>query len=599
MKNIACLLLFVFCGQLTFGQINMYNVDSDPYSSALFEVNSTDRGILIPRMSSTARDSIVAPVEGLLVYDSTYHSFWYYKDETWTEIQTIPDDLGNHVAEQNIEMGGFYVSGDGDNEGIKIDSNGNTTLSGNLTVHNAYTLPDIDGNATQLLSTDGAGGLSWTDSDSPFKSENGLIRQKDTNNDFLVGYHSLDYISSNSDSEQKMFFDKSKGAFRAGIAVDDSWDEANLGKTSFGFGVSSLASAEHSIAMGNKNNASAVNAIAIGFENTSSGTNAVSFGQRNTASGNYSTAFGYSSQASASDAVAFGYDATASGNNSIAGGYQAKATGSSALAFGYLANASSTGATAVGRSNNASGQYSFAGGYNTLANSYGENAFGMFNENIAANSTSSFNSGDRVFSIGNGSSTSNRSDAVVVYKSGDTEINGALTIDNAYTLPTTDGDDGEVLTTDGNGNLSWEPAIPIGTIQMWPTSSAPSGWLLCNGSSFSSGTYPDLASVLGGSTLPDFTGRFPLGSGNSGENGSTNHSLGSDGGEETHTLTINEMPSHNHGITYSGKSKSGSGGEVSDLENNASTVNTTNTGGGNAHNNMPPFYTINFIIKAK
>lgn len=597
MKNLACLFLICIGSHFAMAQINMYNVDSDPYSSALFEVNSSDRGVLIPRMSSSSRDSIVTPAEGLLVYDSTYHSFWFYKNDVWTEIQTIPDNLGNHTAEQNLEMGFFYISGDGDNEGIKVDSSGNTTLTGDLTVHSAYTFPDIDGNATQLLATNGAGKLSWTDSDSPFKSESGVIRQKDTNNDFLVGYHNMAYSSSGF--ETKMFFDKGKRAFRGGMIQSDNWDESNLGSASFAFGYDNKATGDYAFSIGYSSNATANNAITLGFENTSSGTNAVSFGQRNTASGNYSTAFGYSSQASASDAIAFGYDATASGNNSIAGGYQASATGASSLALGLSSSASNTGASAIGRNNAASGQYSFAGGYYTRATSYGENAFGLFNENVDALSTNSFNSSDRVFSIGNGSSTSNRSDAVVVYKSGDTKINGAITVNNAYTLPTIDGADGEVLTTDGNGNLSWEPAIPIGTIQMWPTSSAPSGWLLCNGSSFSSGTYPDLASVLGGSTLPDFTGRFPLGSGNSGVNGSTNHSLGSEGGEETHTLTINEMPSHNHGITYSGKSKSGSGGEVSDLENNASTINTNNTGGGNAHNNMPPFYTINFIIKAK
>ncbi|MEM9886566.1 MAG: tail fiber protein, partial [Bacteroidota bacterium] len=141
--------------------------------------------------------------------------------------------------------------------------------------------------------------------------------------------------------------------------------------------------------------------------------------------------------------------------------------------------------------------------------------------------------------------------------------------------------------------------VPVGTIQMWPTSTAPSGWLICNGSSFNASTYPELNSVLGGNTLPNFNGRFPLGAGNSGTTGSTSHSIKSTGGEEQHVLTINEMPAHSHGVTYSDRSKDGNGNNVSDLGSSGKTETTSSTGGSQAHNNMPPFYTINFIIKAE
>ena len=45
---------------------------------------------------------------------------------------------------------------------------------------------------------------------------------------------------------------------------------------------------------------------------------------------------------------------------------------------------------------------------------------------------------------------------MVVLKSGNTWINGALTIDSAFTFPTVDGLNGEVLTTDGAGSVSWQ-----------------------------------------------------------------------------------------------------------------------------------------------
>ncbi|MEM9887557.1 MAG: tail fiber protein, partial [Bacteroidota bacterium] len=156
-----------------------------------------------------------------------------------------------------------------------------------------------------------------------------------------------------------------------------------------------------------------------------------------------------------------------------------------------------------------------------------------------------------------------------------------------------------------------QQAVPVGTIQMWPTSSPPTGWLICNGSSFSSSTYPDLANVLGGTTLPNFNGRFPLGVGNSGTSGSTTHNIGSNGGAEKHTLSINEIPNHSHGAgslstsePYLSQEGSGNqdkrdGGGTKLFEYTSITGNTASVGGGQAHNNMPPFYTINFIIKAK
>ena len=177
--------------------------------------------------------------------------------------------------------------------------------------------------------------------------------------------------------------------------------------------------------------------------------------------------------------------------------------------------------------------------------------------------------------------------------------------DQTVNLASIDTDDqtlalnGSTLSIDNGNSVDLSNLVPIGTIQMWPTSSPPTGWLICNGSSFSSSTYPDLANVLGGTTLPNFSGRFPLGSGNSGTAGATNHNLKSTGGEETHTLTINEMPSHSHGVTYADRSKDGNGNNVSDLGSSGKTETTSSTGGGAAHNNMPPFYTINFIIKAE
>jgi len=77
--------------------------------------------------------------------------------------------------------------------------------------------------------------------------------------------------------------------------------------------------------------------------------------------------------------------------------------------------------------------------------------------------------------------------------------------------------------------------IPIGGVIMWSGSigSIPSGWALCNGG------------TVNGHTTPNLLNRFVLGAGSS-------YSVGSTGGETSHTLTINEMPTHSHGVSDPG-----------------------------------------------
>lgn len=91
-------------------------------------------------------------------------------------------------------------------------------------------------------------------------------------------------------------------------------------------------------------------------------------------------------------------------------------------------------------------------------------------------------------------------------------------------------------------------------------------------------------------------GRFPLGTG-------TNFSLGATGGEEKHTLTESEMPRHTHTERASGSWKAYGGGgtwghALQDGDDVDTKSKTGTAGGGLSHNNMPPYYALNFLIKA-
>lgn len=235
------------------------------------------------------------------------------------------------------------------------------------------------------------------------------------------------------------------------------------GLHSIAFGASSLASEEYAIAFGRLTEASGVNATAFGNQTTASGNYATSFGYFNTAAGLYSTsfgiattaledrstAFGVSNLASGDASTVFGSTNTASGDISTAFGHRTNATGNISTAFGHQNTSSGAYSTAFGRISNASGNISTTFGMATDAPSYGEIAIGIYNTTYTPNSINTFNASDRLFSIGNGSS-SFRSNALTIYK------NGLMNINDAYDLPLTDGTINQVMTTNGAGVVSFQ-----------------------------------------------------------------------------------------------------------------------------------------------
>jgi microcystin-dependent protein len=166
--------------------------------------------------------------------------------------------------------------------------------------------------------------------------------------------------------------------------------------------------------------------------------------------------------------------------------------------------------------------------------------------------------------------------------------------------------------------------LPPSTILEYAGSALPAGggFLWCDGAAYSRTTYAALFAAIGstygagdGSTtfnVPDKRGRTSIGAGQGA--GLTNRVLAAKGGEETHQLTIAELAAHTHTVashahqvgsnsfTYaaggSGHVYSATNAPGGAAWNSGNTAPSTNSiGSDGAHNTMPPFLALNYIIK--
>ena len=158
-------------------------------------------------------------------------------------------------------------------------------------------------------------------------------------------------------------------------------------------------------------------------------------------------------------------------------------------------------------------------------------------------------------------------------------------------------------------------SVITGTINMWPTTSAPTGYLLCAGSAISRTTYAALFAIIGttfgvgdGTTtfnLPNYTNRMPYGTTVGATGGSADAVVVS----HTHTATVTD-PQHSHtalsgnfvvdeaygGTPYGSGSLGGRAPTTSSASTGISVANST-TGVSGTNANLPPYLGINFIIK--
>ena len=145
-------------------------------------------------------------------------------------------------------------------------------------------------------------------------------------------------------------------------------------------------------------------------------------------------------------------------------------------------------------------------------------------------------------------------------------------------------------------------SIPVGSIIPYGNSVVPETYLLCNGQAVSRTDYPELFAIIGtsfgpgdGSTtfnVPDYRDKFVLGAG-----GDVN--LAETGGEKEVTLTVEQIPPHNHPLAIESGSSPKWGAKVQAGNTGNDNYAIGSTGGGQPHNNIPPYVGTYYLIKAK
>jgi len=168
----------------------------------------------------------------------------------------------------------------------------------------------------------------------------------------------------------------------------------------------------------------------------------------------------------------------------------------------------------------------------------------------------------------------------------DSSVTTAKIADQGVTLAKlphgTSSNNGKFLRANNGADPTFETiggGLPSGAIIIWSgaENAIPTGYVLCNGQN----------------STPNLLARFVFGGGTG-----SGYSVGDQGGAATHTLTEAQMPSHVHHV-YLATDNSGPYGSIYASGNNNAqgAVATTSKGSGSAHNNMPPYYVLCYIMK--
>ena len=503
MNKIFTIILFLIAANL-FSQVGIGTTTPD--ASSMLEISSTNKGLLIPRLSlaaTTNTSPVASPQAGLLIYNTTTTGdvtpgFYYWDGSKWVSLKGVSagTSTGGWALTGNSIAGGNFL-GTTNNQPLNFRVNNNDV--GSIKTDNSlYIGRSASSNGARSIAL-GFESNSSGDESTALGRGASATAARSTASGFeskAQGEESSAYgrgATANSARSTAIGFETTATADDA-TALGRNADASGARSTATGFnslssgtdavafgreskatntnttaiGPNASASQSNSTALGNQANASAINATSLGYNSDATADNATGIGYEAQAIGissvvvgDHSTAnklktiaIGYSAEAVATNAIAIGDDSYANKAFSTAIGSVSDATGDYSIALGYDSYTGALNATAIGRLSDAQGENSIALGYDTYTNKTGAVAIGNNTESTGLNAialgTGSRAPQDNSIVLGDHNNTNVRVGIGTNTPSAKLQVNG--------TFRYVDGNQatGKVLTSDANGNASWK-----------------------------------------------------------------------------------------------------------------------------------------------
>jgi len=335
---------------------NIAITDDEKYianPSAMLDVQSISKGLLVPRLTATQRKSIESPATGLLVFDTDLSQFYYFNGTSWENLSAegiwILNTNDLSLSDNNYRVG---IGTSGTNS--KLEVRADASFGENDTL---FVVKDNAGYPVFAVFPDGA--KVFVDQTAKGKVGGFAVSGRTS-----TKFTQEDYFYITPDSARIYLNEPAKGKV-GGFAV--SGRTSTKGPLKDYFHISSQTSAEvinpsepRVLWYPNKE-AFLVGRVLVEHPD-SVGLNSLSTGYESKAIGNYSQALGYQSRAFGDYSSAIGYQAMASNTNAFAFGSYAQALGENSFAFGEDAEAHSSESYSFGRGAKSYGYRSFAFG---------------------------------------------------------------------------------------------------------------------------------------------------------------------------------------------------------------------------------------------
>jgi cytoskeletal protein CcmA (bactofilin family) len=452
------LFLMLFLGLIISAQaqVSINQEGNDPHESAMLDVSSSEKGLLIPRMTSEERDAIINPANGLMVFNNTTNSFWFYSEATgsWEEMGGAIVSVLNDLLDAKTDANSIYVgytsgqSNDGNNFNTSIGSKSmreNTAGSHNIALGYRSLTNNTTGNDNVALGENSLAGTITGNKNTVIGKNAGAAIGEDASGNIFLGFEA----GKTENGNNKLYIENSDSPTPL-IGGDFDTDEVKINGT---LAITGGNPEQGKVLTTDDNgNASWENA-ATGAEELNELTdaktdaNSIYIGDQtatNDDGDNYNTVIGVEAlreNTSGNKNVAIGSSASlqnTTGNNNTAVGTEALKTNQTGIDNVAIGNGSLT--QNIGSRNTAIGSGAGRDSYQTHGNIFigyeaGKNE-GQSNKLYIENSSS------YLPLIGGDFSTN------------EVVINGTLAITGGAPSQ------GKVLTSDENGNASWQDASP-------------------------------------------------------------------------------------------------------------------------------------------